>query len=212
MDHQSILPSYLEKIMENRVPQPEGKYTKSSVLVLIFPKESGLHVLFCQRSFHLKSQPGDICFPGGRREKKETPLETALREAWEEIGIPPEEIKIIGEPDFLVTPSGKMIFPFLGIVETFPFEKLNINPEEVEQIFLVPLSFFLETEPKVSYIQYQPTLSEDFPYHFIVGGKNYNWGIKKYPQLFYLYENFVIWGITARIMNNIKNIILAASE
>lgn len=207
-----LQPESLKNILMHHVPQPEGNYMQSAVMVLLFPGDVELQVLFTQRAFDLKSQPGDICFPGGRKEKNESLLEAALRETWEEIGIPSEEIQILGKPDFLITISGKMVTPFLGYVKSFPFENLIPNPQEVANVFLVPFSYFLDTNPKVSYVEYTPTLAEDFPYELIVGGRNYSWGKTKFPQLFYHYQNFVIWGITARIIHNIKNIISLSSE
>lgn len=207
MNRQVAQAANIKKIMEQRIPVPEGKHSKSAVMVLLFPDKQDLNVLFCQRALQLKSQPGDICFPGGRQENMETPLQTALRETEEEIGLFAHDITILGQPDFVLTPFGKLIVPFLGIVENLSYDKLILNKNEVEKTFLVPLSFFLETEPIKSHISFTPKMADDFPYDFIIGGKDYNWGTTKYEEYFYEYDGNVIWGLTARIIINIKKII-----
>lgn len=76
----------IKTILENRIPQPIMQHIPSSVMLLLFSIENELHLLFTKRAEHLAHQPGDISFPGGRKEKNETPLETALRETQEELG------------------------------------------------------------------------------------------------------------------------------
>ncbi len=188
-------------------PSPEGISRYSAVLIPIFMTDNGAELLFTKRSMSLKHQPGDICFPGGRREGRENGLQTALRETEEEVGIPSENVEVLGRTDFVVTTYAAIITPFVGIIKNMTPNDVNINPDEVEETFTIPLKFFIETEPQEHYINIFYDIPEDFPFDDIVGGKNYSWKKVRQPELFYYYKNYVIWGFTARIVNNLGHIL-----
>ena len=155
----------------------------------------------------LRRQPGDVCFPGGGRDGDETNLETALRETWEETGIPAENIEILGQTDYVITSYGAVITPFVGLIKNTSPDRLRINPDEVEETFLVPLSFFLNREPETHYVYINIEVPDDFPFEHIVGGRNYGWSKGRQPELFYFYRNQVIWGFTARVVKNLCSIL-----
>ncbi|MEA4973819.1 putative Nudix hydrolase NudL [bioreactor metagenome] len=184
-------------------PVPEGISRYSAVLIPIFMTEDGPELLFSRRSMTLRHQPGDICFPGGRREGRENGLQTALRETEEEIGIPSENIEVLGRTDFVVTTYAAIITPFVGIVKNMLPSDVIINPDEVEETFTIPLKYFMETEPQEHYVNIYYDIPDDFPFEHIVGGKNYTWKKVRQPELFYYYKDYVIWGFTARIVNNL---------
>jgi len=181
--------------------------TKSSVLIPIIEKEDGLSLLYEIRSENLKKQPNEICFPGGRIEPGEAKDVAAKRETAEELLLKPENIEILGPSDILVTPFNTIIYPYIGILKGY---NGTFNNDEVKEVFTVPLSFLLSHEPKCHYIDVNLKPREDFPYDMIQNGKKYKWGKGKYPVYFYLFENKIIWGITARItydfIKNIKDI------
>ena len=83
----------------------------------------------------------------------------------------------------------------------------SINRDEVEKVIAIPLSFFAETLPSLSSVPLKPQFPEDFPFHLIYGGRNYNWRTAAMNEWFYDYSGNIIWGITARIINNFKLII-----
>ena len=188
----------IKTILENRIPQPIMQHIPSSVMLLLFSIENELHLLFTKRAEHLAHQPGDISFPGGRKEKNETPLETALRETQEELGILPEQITLLGKTDFMLTTSGALITPFVGYVSNITIEEISFNKDEVAEIFTVPLSFFRQTQPEVHFLYLSPFTEDTFPYDRITGGKNYPFVRPKIPELFYQYKQYTIWGITAQ--------------
>jgi 8-oxo-dGTP pyrophosphatase MutT (NUDIX family) len=100
-----------------------------------------LHIVFTLRSRNLLSHSGQISFPGGLCEVDETPVQTALRETEEEIGISNNTIEIIGQlTPLFVLPSNSYIFPVVGYSNQFLDIKINHN--EVEEAFSKPLSFF----------------------------------------------------------------------
>ncbi|MGZ8291050.1 MAG: CoA pyrophosphatase [Telluria sp.] len=119
------------------------KITAASVLIALVQRAEGLSLLLTQRTDHLTSHAGQISFPGGRAEQEDaSAIDTALRETEEEIGLDRRHIDIIGAlPDY-VTGSGYRVTPVVGLV-TPPFE-LTPDPNEVADVFEVPLSFLMD--------------------------------------------------------------------
>ena len=193
--------------LKNKSSITDNSYKRSSVIVLLTENENDIHILFNQRSLKLKNQPGDICFPGGHQDENETSIETVYREIFEELGITKENIEIIQKYENILTYGRGIITPFLGILKNTKLENIKYNTDEVENIFTIPLSFFIENEPQIYNIYYEPILSDNFPYHLIRNGKNYKFLKINSPQYFYIYNDVVIWGITAKILKNIIDII-----
>jgi 8-oxo-dGTP pyrophosphatase MutT (NUDIX family) len=111
-----------------------GGRTHSAVLVPLFAGADGaLHVVFTRRRADLRRHAGEISFPGGRRDDGETLLETALREAQEEVGLPPEAVDVLGA----LAPVGTFvtnyaIYPFVGLIE--PGFAWVLQEREVAQV------------------------------------------------------------------------------
>ena len=156
------------------------------------------HLLFQVRSDKLGRQPGDICFPGGAVEIGETPEEAVIRELSEELLLSKEQIELQEETSLLVSDS--------AIIHCFPCRIFNytgnFSREEVAEVFLAPISFFESTPAKVYEVDWKPVFPEDFPFDKIYGGRNYGWRPRKSRIRFYEYEGRVIWGMTARIIEN----------
>ena len=186
--------------------EPIWKLRYFAILAMLTEIDGELHFILNKRASGV-NQPGDICFPGGHQEKGESLKETALRETEEEIGIPREAIQIIGKSDFMLTVYRGMIQPFIGYVPYEVYKNAKPNPLEVEEIFTVPLKFFMETEPDKHYTVWKVIESETFPYHRIEGGKNYPFSKGKTTQLFYEYNGHNIWGFTAQVIRNIIDIL-----
>ena len=198
---------YIKNVFKTHIPKPYESKPPSAVLVPLMDIDGELNVIFTQRALHMVFQPGDICFPGGRHENGETPVETALRETYEELGVKPENIEVFGQPDYLLTKYGAYVIPFVGLIRNTKFEDFVINPDEVEKVIAIPLKFFMETEPMKSSMILNREFPEDFPYHLIYGGKDYKWGLIKEYHLFYTYEDVNIWGLTAKIIRNTVEIL-----
>jgi peroxisomal coenzyme A diphosphatase NUDT7 len=196
----------IEKILQDRLPRPYGDYKYFSVLVPLVKKDGKLNVLFEIRSDTLNRQPGEICFPGGRVEKGESPIEGALRETSEELNIPIEKIKIIKELDYFYTYSNFTLYTFLGILNEEDIVKERLNKDEVKDVFLVPLDFFLKTEPVVKIFEVAP-VSDDFPYELVNLKNTYNWRKGRLTIPIFKYEDYVIWGLTGKVIHNLANII-----
>jgi 8-oxo-dGTP pyrophosphatase MutT (NUDIX family) len=107
------------------------------------PEGEGATVLLTRRTWSMRSHKGEVSFPGGRVEPDETPLEGALREADEEIGLDPSSVEVIGELDHLGTVvSGSFIVPLVGALPGRP--ECVANPAEVDAILHVPLAELLD--------------------------------------------------------------------
>lgn len=198
--------SLFEKIFKNREIQPSNHYQFFSVLVPLVNQNGKIHVLFEVRSSNLIRQPNEICFPGGRIEKNESPKACAIRETYEELNIPSDRIKIISELDYIINYNNFTLYSFLGEVDIQDI-KMKMNKNEVQDIFMVPFDFFMETKPLLHEVEIIPKLQDDFPFHLIENGKAYNWRTVKAPIYFYQFKDKVIWGLTARIIANMVEII-----
>ncbi|HLO11417.1 MAG TPA: CoA pyrophosphatase [Pseudoneobacillus sp.] len=181
-------------------------YSKYAVLLPLVKKENEIHVLFEVRSHQLRRQPGEICFPGGKIDPQDTDEKgAAIRETIEELGIKNEDITEVYPLNYLISPFGMILYPYVGFISHS--EILTPNKAEVEEIFTVPLSFFIKTKPKIYKVNFKAEPEENFPYDLLVGGQNYNWRTRHIEEYFYLFENRVIWGLTARILSHFINII-----
>lgn len=171
----------------------------AAVLVPIVMTEQGPALLFEMRALTLNRQPGEICFPGGKYDCADKDfMVTAVRETCEELGVSADDIEILGELDCLVTHMGPIIHPFVGVLNGY--EKIKFNPDEVQEVFTVPVRCLLEQEPKKASMQLADRPAEDFPYD-LVPGKKSSWRMhKEYNIYFYQYKHYVIWGLTARML------------
>ncbi len=179
-----------------------------SVLLPLVYLEHELHILFEVRSQLLNNQPGEICFPGGRIEDNEEPIESAVRETMEELNISHKQIEILGELDTLTTPFNMVLYSFCGLLKDIDsIHTLDFNKQEVASVFTVPVSELLKTPP-ISYPMSVVFDGKDgFPYHLIENGREYKWKSGNYPVHFFQYKDHVIWGLTAKILNSFLSII-----
>lgn len=190
---------------KNAIPYINGwkKMRRAAVILPLIEINNEIHLLFEVRSKKMKSQPGDICFPGGKIEENESPKSAALREASEELNL--NNIKIINELDTVIRVDGTIIHPFLGIVNDI--DQLKINEFEVDHIFYVPISYLLNYKA----IEVNSRLiiegNDKFPYDLIENGENYKFREGTYTSLFYKYKSYVIWGITADMVKNFLELI-----
>jgi len=173
----------IQKFLEIRQPKKyeSGNFTPAGVLVPLFTHDGELHVLLTQRTQELEHHKGQVCFPGGTMQNPDlTPVDTALRETEEEIGIPKDKLNILGLLDDFRTPSGFLITPVVAYLTHRPSMTLNIK--EVSEVFDVPLSFFLNLN------------NERVEQQFHAG--------KMIELYFYRYGSYEIWGATAAMLRS----------
>ncbi len=169
------------------------------MLIPLIENKGQWEIIFELRSKYLKSQPGEVSFPGGRVEMEESFEETAVRETMEELLIQRDNIKVIGELDYLVSYSNFTIHCFLGIVSGVNVDNISPNGDEVDHLFTVPLEYFLNNEPERYELDLMTVANEEFPYSLLPNGKDYNFRRGKHIVLFYKYKEYLIWGFTARM-------------
>lgn len=174
-------------------------FRRYAVLIPLIEIDGELQLLYEVRSDELRSQPGEICFPGGRIEPDEHAKEAAIRETVEELNIDDQNIEIIGKIPSLVTPFNIILHPYVGLLKDIDLDNLIFNTSEVKEIFTVPLEYLKNVDPEVYSIDTYTKPPENFPYHKIQNGDRYDWKSGKYPVLFYDYNDYVIWGMTARL-------------
>jgi len=167
-----------------------GALTEAAVLIPLVLRPEGLQLLLTQRTAHLTDHAGQISFPGGRAESYDaSPVETALRETEEEIGLDRHHIDIIGSLPEYLTVTGYRVVPVVGLV-TPPFE-LRPDGNEVAEVFEVPLQFLMNG------MNHQ-RMSFDLPE-----------GAGRRSFYAMPYQRFFIWGATAGMLRNLFHFLRA---
>ena len=144
----------------------------SAVLIPFLIRDGAYHVLYEIRAAKLRSQPGEICFPGGRIEAGETPLETAVREATEELCIDRGRIEIVGALDDTIGPGTIPLFTYIALLHDYEGTR---SRAEVDAVFTQPLDWILANDPEIYRIDLERKMPEDFPYEYVPGGRDYRW-------------------------------------
>jgi 8-oxo-dGTP pyrophosphatase MutT (NUDIX family) len=154
-------------------------YARAAVLVALRWTGHDYDVLLTKRTDQVETHKGQVAFPGGMKDGSDsTVVDTALREAEEELGIPASAVQIAGVLDDIAIPTGFVVSPVVGLLATLP--PLHPNPDEVVDAFYVPLSFFAGD---VNGRREQRT----------VGGRQYDvW--------YYTAGGHQVWGATAAII------------
>lgn len=199
--------NFIRNKISNITNTLDDQFKYFSILVPIIEIKGTPHLIFEVRSHGLRRQPGEICFPGGKKEPNESFKETAIRETIEELNISDENIDIIGKLPSVSTHYNNYIYPFIAIIKNVKVKDISFNKSEVDKIFTVPLSFFMENLPLEHYIETQPNPLDGFPYHLLPNGEDYPWFKGKYPVYFYQYKSYVIWGLTAKTIKALIDIL-----
>jgi 8-oxo-dGTP pyrophosphatase MutT (NUDIX family) len=157
----------------------DAPLTPAAVLIGLVERDAGLTVILTRRADTLRRHTGQIALPGGRRDPGETPWQTALREAHEEIGLEPHFVSVVGLSTPYRTGTGYLITPVVGFVR--PGFTLTPNPAEVADIFETPFGFLMD-----------PANVEEHERELPSGEK----------RRFYAYnhEDRFIWGATAGML------------
>ncbi len=163
----------------------------ASVLLTLIERGTGTTVLFTERAAHLKDHAGQVSLPGGRLAAGETAAEAALREAQEEVGLPPENVDVIGSLDEFLTGTGFSVMPVVGVVGDRDFVA-RPDPREVAGVFEVPLAVILDRSA-LSAGYFERHGSRILTYELMFGGRR-------------------IWGATAAVLRNFQDVILDEDE
>lgn len=174
-------------------PLSEGPMTENAtpaaVLIPLVQRPTGFTVLLTQRTAHLNDHAGQVSFPGGRAEDSDADrIATALREADEEVGLPPAQVEVIGMLPEYGTGSGFVITPVVGIVT--PPLNLKLDDFEVAEVFEPPLGFLLDPANWERHSKEHE------------GRQHQYWAMP--------WQGYYIWGITAAIIVNFQRHLLPA--
>ena len=175
---------------------------RSAVIIPLVQVDGEWHILFEVRSMTMRSQPGDISFPGGRMDSSDpTPWAAALRETNEELGVDPKTVTFVQELSPYIASPSFVIYPFVAIIDRDQIID-SYNKEEVEEVFTVPVKWLLHYEPYMHLVSVKPVPAPDFPFEKIMNGAEYQWGTRVMEEWFYDYKEYTIWGLTARILKH----------
>jgi len=176
----NILSSRERKVIDN------PSFARAAVLVPLYKKGGDCHLLFTKRTDKVKYHKGEISFPGGVFDEADSELEkTALREAFEEVGLKEKDVQIIGALDDIVTITGFIIAPFVGL---FPYPyPFKVSEIEIAELIEVPLFFFLRGDCYSEQVIFRMDREEMVDV--------------------FQYENHIIWGATARILKQFLDLI-----
>lgn len=159
----------------------DGVFRPAAVLAAITERERPGFLLI-HRPSNMRSHPGQIAFPGGKIDPEETPVEAALREAWEELGIHERDVTVIGTSDTYRTGTGYEVTPVIAVV---PADlELNPSPTEVAQWFEAPVDFVFNHRNQVEQSA------------FWQGAE------RRYIEI--MWQQHRIWGVTAAIIHNLS--------
>ncbi len=158
----------------------------AATLLLMYPREEQIRFILTRRSQKVDHHKGQISLPGGVQNPGESLAQAALRETWEEIGIPPDDISILGALSRLhVKVTGYYVHPFVGWIDYEP--EIIPAPEEVEDVFSVPLSQLMDDTT----VRHEDIEIRGF----------------QLAVPFFQFESAKVWGATAMILSEFKELI-----
>lgn len=159
-------------------------------VICLLTDEAEPQVILTQRSGGLSTHAGEVAFPGGKRDPEDDSLlTTALREAHEEVGVAPDQVKLLGELSQIYSLHKLAVTPFVGVVS--PDVELRPNPGEIAAIFKTPLKFLLELD------------NARIDKFAMVDGRT-----RFVPS--WQYQQYEIWGLTAWVLAELLNVGLDA--
>jgi 8-oxo-dGTP pyrophosphatase MutT (NUDIX family) len=171
--------------------QLSSDYKVACVLALLFPKEREWHISLIQRSSHHPEDKhaGQLSFPGGQLSQEDaTHEDCALRETYEEIGVSPDHVGVLGGLTPLYIPvSNFLVHPYVGFTTEYP--QFSPQEAEVSQILEVPVKHFLQSANKaVGPVNSSTNALHNVPYYIVHGHK--------------------LWGATAMIMSELEHVVM----
>ncbi len=168
----------IKQILIKKIKPINIEKKQAAVIVPIFKSNDDMYVIFEKRVNDGSVHSGQISFPGGSIEQNDISIEhAALRETEEEIGIKQNKIEILGALEPTITlRSDFVVYPFVGILKD---NKFNINKQEIDKLFGIPLTYLIDSYPFKTQL--------------------YTYNNRKYNTFVIEYKNEIVWGATARI-------------
>ena len=168
----------LRQVLERRVRRSidtAPPLIRAGVLIPLLKRGNGIELLFTRRTDTVLTHKGQISFPGGQREETDVEtIETALRESYEEIGLEPSRVMVLGELDDVFTAvSNFVITPVVGLVEG-GIDDLRLAPDEVKSVLTVPVTQVLDT--RVHTTETRSVGAQEYRIHYYTVGDDVIWG------------------------------------
>ena len=168
------------------MPPPEKvvSYRPAAILVPLLRVQFDWHILMTKRAAHLAHHAGQVSFPGGKIEPYDaSPVEAALREAYEEVQLTPDLVQVVGFLDRVQSPAGFLVQPVVGIIRgEDALGSLVSDPAEVDLIFTLPLTHLLDHN-NFRLVRRKTD-----------GRRNDYWVVE--------HDKHLIWGLSARVLND----------
>lgn len=184
----------------------QNRYITSAVLIAIVEINAKEYIILEKRALHIR-QGGEISFPGGKFDKEDITTEyTAIRETIEELGIAREKIKLKGKFGSLVSPNGIIIEVYVGYLNIKSIDELKYNIDEVEKVFLIPIKFFQNNNPRVEKIGLENRPLFSISELKLPARYGNSWLGRAREVYFYNYQGETIWGLTAEIIYEFINL------
>ena len=146
----------------------------AAVLLPLFCRDGSWQVLFTKRTDRLNHHRGEISFPGGIRHPEDPDLlTTALRESWEEVGIVPADVEVLGVLDDIISVHDYLVTPFVGVI---PCDyRFTVNADEIERLIVVPVAHLLR--PEIYRVEDWSGKGREMPVPFFSCGDDEVWGL-----------------------------------
>lgn len=165
-------------LQQPAAPLAQPRPANAAVLLPVFYQHDRWMLLMTRRSLQLRHHPGQLSFPGGRIEAGEASAQAALRETFEETGIRPEQVRLLGRLPAINTSTGFIVQPWLGLLAELP--PLHLQQSEVDSVLLIPLAQALSAERR----------------------RSEHWQLRGRPQLLHFipWQGQLIWGASAEML------------
>lgn len=171
---------------------PDEPGRRAAVLMLLYERPDGVHIIFQKRTETVDDHKGQVSLPGGSMDPDDATLaDTALRETFEEVGVQPADVEVLGQLDELRTSTNYRITPFVGWLNRYPYE-WRFSEHEVAYLMEVPLAYLMN------------------PQTFIPDRRAMNGVTYTFPS--YQFGPDLIWGATARMVANFLDICASAID
>jgi len=189
LEYQRVIRALRDGLIESAAATADERLRsleQAAVLILLREVRGEVEVVLSRRAAHMRLHPGEIAFPGGRRDHSdEDEWHTALREAEEEIGLHRNQAERLGQLEVLVTRSDIAVTPCVAGLGNIEVE-FSANPQELDEVFSAPLRHF--SDPDQLTIEHIETSD----------------GVRQVPH--YRYRHYDIWGVTAFMLVRLVNI------
>lgn len=183
----ALLATYQPRLLE------EAETRRAAVLLLLYHDRGEDRIVLTRRTDTVEHHKGQISFPGGGADPEDRDLAfTALRETWEEVGIAPDGIELLGRLDDMVTISNFLVAPFVGVLHEPP-PSFSVSEHEVAEVLEVPVAHLLDD---ANLVMEERTLADG--------------ATRVLPA--YVWHGHRIWGATARMLQEFLELLRGAPE